>query len=121
MCGAWQVTGLMAMLGLMCSSCAQSQGEARPKFDMPVEHFTGVAKNLDVGPRLLLDNGSSITCIVETETGANAWPADVNNSRIRVEGYRIRSDSADPNVIVIRCVNWTRAAAPGESQMKTGN
>ena len=117
----WQVTSLIAMLSLIPAGCEQPKAATGPKFEQHVEHFDGLAKNTETGARLLLDNGSDITCIVETESGETGWPADVNNTRIRVEGYRIRSDSADPNGIVLRCVNWTpatRQPAGGENQTK---
>ena len=105
-----------AMSLLLTAGCAQTTSSPKPSFEQKVEHFEGVARNTEMGPRLQLDQGTSVTCIVETESGENAWPADVNDTRIRVEGYRIRSDSADPNAIVFRCVSWRPAAPPSSAK-----
>lgn len=112
-------TGMMFSIVGSIVGCAGTTAAPKASFEQAVEHFEGVAVNSERGPRLQLDNGSGITCIVETETGENAWPADVADKRIRVEGYRIRSDSNDPNGVVIRCVNWRPATAPSQAQPGT--
>lgn len=112
-------TGMLLSIVGSVVGCAETTAAPSAKFEQAVEHYEGTAVNSERGPRLQLADGSSITCIVETETGENAWPADVADKRIRVEGYRIRSDSNDPSGIVIRCVNWTPAvSAPTQNDKK---
>lgn len=108
---AMMAAGWMTMFVLMSGGCAQNNSSPKPSFVQPVERFEGVARNTQAGPRLQLDNGNNVICIVETESGENAWPSNMNDTRIRVEGYRIRSDSAEPNAIVLRCVNWNKAGS----------
>ena len=111
---SWAVAGAIAWSLLGGMGCAQTQPAGNPGFEQPVEHFEGVAENGESGPSLRLDDGRRIGCIVDTGEGGDNWPDDAAQKRIRVDGYRIRSDSTDPNGIVIRCVKWAPAGPPQE-------
>lgn len=106
------VASLIALSLLGGVGCSQTKPAGNPGFEQKAEHFEGIAQNSPSGPSLQLDDGRRIGCIVDTEGDGIGWPDAAEGKRLRVDGYRIRSDSADPNGIVIRCVNWTPATAP---------
>lgn len=108
------VSGLIALglIGGMGCSQTQSGPSGNPGFEQKSEHFEGIAQNGPSGPSLQLDDGRRIGCIVDTGGDGIGWPEAAEGKRIRVDGYRIRSDSADPNGVFIRCVNWAPATTP---------